>query len=122
MCTSNTDIRWIVGIVVGIGLGIAAMPLFAYPPGVGITSKSKTCLDCHANNGPWSDEAKTIIDILDKETGKSLRQANGAFVIEAKRGQMKTVVTVIGRTKDDPEPAPRRNAWLYIDPKQAQSE
>jgi len=89
---------------------------FSYPPAVGILGKSKTCLSCHTNNGPWTDEQKTIIDILDKETMKSLRQSDESFLLEVKRGQQKTVLTVIGRVKDDEAPSPYRNAWTYIDP------
>ncbi|HJY64238.1 MAG TPA: hypothetical protein VJ455_08785 [Ignavibacteria bacterium] len=89
---------------------------YNYPPAVGILGKSKSCLSCHVNNGPWSDEEKTIIDILDKETGKSLRQTDGTFLIEVKRRTQKTLITVIGRPKEDIAPAPNRNAWLYIDP------
>lgn len=88
---------------------------FAYPPAVGILGKSKNCLVCHVNNGPWKDDSKTIIDILDRETMKSLRQPDAAFLVEIKRGQQKTVLTVIGRTKEDEAPSPYRNAWLYID-------
>lgn len=87
----------------------------AYPPGVGIVSKAKNCLACHANNGPWQDD--TIIDVVDKETGKSLRQADGAFLVEVKRGAVKTLLTVIGRAAGDKLPAPYRNGWLYVDPK-----
>lgn len=89
---------------------------FSYPPAVGLLSKAKSCMSCHINNGPWSDEEKTIIDILDKETMKSLRQADGTFQLDVKKGQQKTVLTVIGRTKDDEGPEPYRNAWTYIDP------
>ena len=89
---------------------------FSYPPAVGLLGKAKSCMSCHVNNGPWSDEGKTIIDILDKETMKSLRQADGTFLLEVERGKQKTVLTVIGRTKDDSEPSPYRNAWIYIDP------
>lgn len=88
----------------------------AYPPAVGILGKSKSCISCHVNNGPWTDEQKTIIDIVDKETMKSLRQSDGTFLLDAKRGQQRTVLTVIGRTKDDDAPLPHRTAWLYIDP------
>ena len=88
---------------------------FSYPPAVGILGKAKSCMSCHVNNGPWTDENKTIIDILDKETMKSLRQSNGSFLLEVKRGQQKTVLTVIGRTKDDGAPTPYRNAWTYVD-------
>jgi len=87
---------------------VLAAPMWAYPPGVGILGKAKSCLACHVNNGPWTDQEKTIVDILDKETGQSLRQADGTFLIEAKRSQARTVVTVIGRAKGDPAPAPYR--------------
>jgi hypothetical protein len=48
---------------------------------------------------------------------KSLKQADGNFFIETKRGTARTLLTVIGRTKGDAAEAPYRNAWLYIDPK-----
>ena len=89
----------------------------AYPPGVGILTNQKNCLECHANNGPWKDDQRTIIDILDKATMQSLKQTDGSFLIETKRGATKTLLTVIGRDKGDATEAPYRNAWLYIDPK-----
>ena len=89
---------------------------FGYPPAVGLLGNAKSCMSCHVNNGPWSNEGKTIIDILDKETMQSLRQADGTFLLEVERGKQKTVLTVIGRTKDDSEPSPYRNAWIYVDP------
>jgi len=61
-------------ILVIIILGGFAQKVFSYPPSVGILGNAKSCMSCHVNNGPWSDEDKTIIDILDKETMKSLRQ------------------------------------------------
>lgn len=88
---------------------------YAYPPAVGILTNSKNCVSCHANNGQWKDDDKTAIDILDKETKKSLMQPDGSFLIETKRGEQKTVLTVIGRKKDNSISAPYRNAWLYID-------
>jgi hypothetical protein len=100
---------------------IPVAALLSYPPAVGILGKSKSCMSCHVNNGPWSDEQKTIIDILDKETGKSLRQPDGTFLIEVKRGTQKTLLTVIGRSKDDTALLPYRNAWLYIDPTMIES-
>lgn len=100
---------------------ISVTSLLSYPPAVGILGKSKSCMSCHVNNGPWSDEQKTIIDILDKETGKSFFQPDGTFLIEVKRGMQKTLITVIGRQKDDALPAPYRNAWLYIDPTMIES-
>ena len=89
---------------------------YAYPPGVGILTNSPNCLGCHANNGPWKDDANTIIDILDKDTKKSLKQNDGTFLIEAKKGEPKTVLTIVGSKKSNSIPAPYRNAWLYIDP------
>ena len=89
----------------------------SYPPAVGILGKSKDCLSCHVNNGPWKNDEKTIIDIIVKETKQSLKQAEGSFLISVKRNQILTVLTVIGRTKGDKEEAPYRNAWLYVDPK-----
>ena len=89
---------------------------YAYPPAVGILSNSKNCISCHVNNGPWKDDINTIIDILDRETKKSFKQPDGSFLIEIKRGEQKTVLTVIGNIKDNAIAAPYRNAWLYIDP------
>ena len=97
-------------------LVLVANTAIAYPPAVGILGKAKSCMSCHVNNGPWVDESKTIIDILDKETMKSLRQPDGSFLIESKRGKQKTILTVIGRVKDDDVASPYRNAWTYIDP------
>jgi len=97
-------------------LSAFAASAFSYPPAVGILGKAKSCVSCHVNNGPWVDGGKLIIELLDKETLKSLRQSDGSFLIEVKRGQPKTILTVIGRAKDDEAPAPYRNAWTYIDP------
>ncbi len=108
-----------VGLTVALFFTLAASPpqAHAYPPAVGILSNQKNCLDCHANNGPWKDDPRTIIDILDKDTMKSLKQADSSFLIETKRGTARTLLTVIGRAKGDAVEAPYRNAWLYIDPK-----
>jgi hypothetical protein len=95
---------------------LAASAGLAYPPAVGLIGPARNCLDCHVSNGPWTDEAKVIVDLLDKDTGKSLKQTDGTFLIEAKRNQTKTVVTVLGWPKDDPAAAPSRTAWLYVDP------
>ncbi len=107
------------GLTAALFFTLAASPpqAHAYPPAVGILSNKKNCLECHANNGPWKDDQRTVIDILDKDTMKSLKQADGSFLIETKRGASKTLLTVIGRAKGDTAEAPYRNAWLYIDPK-----
>jgi hypothetical protein len=94
---------------------LAAASALAYPPAVGILSKSRSCLSCHVSNGPWSDEARTVIDLLDSETKKSLQAPDGTFQIQVPRGEARTVLTVIGRRSGDAE-VPRRNAWLYVDP------
>ncbi len=98
-------------------LAVFCGKLFSYPPAVGILGKSKSCLACHVNNGPWKDDQKTIIDLLDKDTMKSLRQSDGRFLIEAKRGRRVTVLTVIGSAKESGIAAPYRTAWIYVDPK-----
>jgi hypothetical protein len=103
-----------------IGLAVfAVLPprAFAYPPAVGILGKATSCMGCHADNGPWKDDQRTIIDILDKETNKSLKRADGTFLVEMKRGAARTLLTVIGRASGDTQAAPYRNAWLYVDPK-----
>ncbi len=94
---------------------------FAYPPAVGIVGKSRDCLSCHASNGPWRDEAVTIVDIVDAATGKSLRQTDGRFLLEVERGRTRTVITQIGRKASDEAPPPLRNAWLYLDPTQLET-
>jgi hypothetical protein len=99
----------------------SSTPLFginaahAYPPAVGILSNSRNCMSCHVNNGPWKDENKLIIDILDRNTKRSLKQPDGSFLIEAKRWEQKTVLTVIGQKKNSTIISPYRNAWLYVD-------
>ena len=93
----------------------------AYPPAVGILGRANNCLVCHVDNGPWKDDASIVVDVVDKESGKSLRQSDGTFLVEAKRGLPKTLLTIIGRVKGDTAPAPRRNAWLYVDPKTVQT-
>jgi hypothetical protein len=107
-------------IVAGIGMCFHQYVL-SYPPAVGIIGKAKDCLVCHVNNGPWQDEENTIIDILEKETKKSLAQADGSFLIEVQRGEIKTILTVIGRKKGDKAEPPYRNAWLYVDSRRIKS-
>jgi hypothetical protein len=88
---------------------------FSYPPAVGISGSSKNCLTCHIDNGPWKDDEMAVVDILDKGTGKSLRQPDGFFLVEARKGEPKTIVTVLGRKANDTADPPTRNAWIYID-------
>lgn len=89
---------------------------YAYPPAVGILSGSKNCMSCHVSKGPWNEDSKLIVDILDADTKKSLKHSDGTFVIETERWQQKKLLTVIGWIKDKSVSAPYRNAWLYIDP------
>jgi hypothetical protein len=114
-----TTIRQVTLVLCGIipailGVGQSAS---AYPPGVGILTKNRSCSSCHRSNGPWTDEARTVIDVVDAQTRKSLRAPGGVFRLEVPRGEMRTVLTVIGRQKGDPQSL-RRNAWLYVDPTQ----
>lgn len=90
--------------------------LVAYPPGVGILGPSKNCLACHSDNGPWREDGRTIIDIVDAATKKSLKAPDGSFLIEARRGEVTTVLTVAGRLKESGQDLPYRHAWLYLDP------
>ncbi len=94
-----------------------APSVYGYPPAVGILADHRSCDSCHIENGPWTDEERTIVDILDAKTKASLRREDGSFLIEVDRGEKFTVLTVIGRTKEEAVP-PDRNAWLYIDPSQ----
>jgi hypothetical protein len=87
----------------------------AYPPAVGILGKSQNCLSCHVSNGMWQDGPQLVIDIVDKATGKSLKQPDGSFLLSVKRGQIATISTVIGYQTVDTALLPTRNAWLYID-------
>jgi len=101
-------------------LGAVAMfcpaPARAYPPSVGILGQARNCLTCHADNGPWKDDGNLIIDILDKPTGRSLKQEDGGFLIAARRGEARTVLTVIGTRRGGGVVPSHRNAWLYIAP------
>jgi len=94
----------------------------AYPPAVGIGGKSRSCALCHSETGPWQDEENTIVDILDGTTRLSLRQPDGRFRLRVLRGEIRTVITIIGRVAGDEAPLPVRNAWLYIDPRRIETE
>jgi hypothetical protein len=98
-----------------LGLIVLAVLAYAYPPAVGILAEHRSCTSCHISNGPWTDEERTIVDILDARTKQSLRLRDGSFLVEVRRGEKRTVLTVIGRGKEEAEP-PRRNAWLYVQP------
>ena len=102
--------------VAGLIAALFAPPALAYPPAVGILGPSRDCLACHANNGPWKDDANVIVDVLDKASGKSLKQPDDTFLIAARRGETKTVLTVIGTRRGDAPASAYRNAWLYVDP------
>jgi len=108
-----TSLRLVVSVLPAL---VAAGTAVAYPPGVGILGNSRNCLACHADNGPWKDTGSLVLDVLDKESGKSLKQADGSFLISASRGEAKTVLTVIGWRSGSAQEAPYRNAWLYVDP------
>lgn len=97
-------------------IGLACLSAQAYPPAVGILGKSSSCTSCHVSNGPWTDETRIIIDIVDRKTKQSLRSEDGSYRIEVNRGEARTVLTVIGCTEESA--APLRNAWLYVDPGQ----
>ena len=100
---------------------LASTSALGYPPAVGIAGKSRSCTTCHADTGPWQDEGKTVVDVLDATTRLSLRQPDGRFLLEVPRGESRTVITIIGRHAGDEAPAPLRNAWLYVDPQQIET-
>ena len=106
----------LVGSVPQVFAVLLPVPVVAYPPAVGILGPSRNCVTCHADNGPWKDDKNLVIDILDKASGKSLKQKDGTFLIEAKRGEARTMLTVIGTSKESAAPPSYRNAWLYVDP------
>jgi hypothetical protein len=93
---------------------------YGYPPAVGILASNRSCVSCHVSNGPWTNEEHTIIDVLDAKTKDSLKREDGSFLIEVGRGETYTILTVIGRTREEVSP-PLRNAWLYIDPSQMET-
>jgi hypothetical protein len=76
-------------------------------------AEAKLCTTCLARCGLGQGQ---IIEVLDKDTKNSLKQTDGSFLIETKRGTAKTLLTVLGRAKGDPLEAPYRNAWLYVNP------
>lgn len=86
----------------------------AYPPAVGILGKSENCLSCHVDNGGWKDGPDLVIDIVEKESGLSLKQSDGSFLLTVKRGQSATVMTVLGYKTDEEKLTPYRNGWLYV--------
>ena len=110
----------VIAVLGGVVL-LTAIAALAYPPAVGILGKSPNCLSCHIDNGGWVDGPDLIIDIVDQQTKTSLKQPDGSFLLEAERGQIVTVTTIIGFRKEKGRVAPYRNAWLYVDPKQIDS-
>jgi len=103
-------------VVIGMFWFTSLQPVSAYPPGVGILGKARDCMACHASDGPWQDDGNLIADLLDKETGKSLRQKDGSFLITAKPEQSRTVLVVLGRANGEMSEVPTRNGWIFVDP------
>jgi len=99
-----------------LGILLSSSSIWAYPPAVGILGKSTSCIACHISNGLWTDGKQTIIDIVDGSTKRSLGAQDGSFQIEVRRGETRTVMTVIGTSKEIE--APTRNGWLYVDQQQ----
>lgn len=113
--------KLVLSVLTGITVILATATTVAYPPAVGIMGKSRSCLNCHINNGNWVDGTSLIVDILDKETNKSLKQPDGSFLLSARRNQAVTVLTIIGYKTTDVNLIPHRNAWLYTDPEKIES-
>ncbi|MEK7347644.1 MAG: hypothetical protein AABZ94_02110 [Candidatus Eisenbacteria bacterium] len=112
--------RFLISATVVLAGVTVALSAAAYPPGVGILAKNRSCVPCHVSDGPWGDEARTIIDVLDSKTKQSLRGPDGVITIAVPRAATRTVLTVIGRMAGEKSP-PRRNAWLYVDPSQIET-
>lgn len=115
--SNYSAIRLIVPLTLVI-LGCTAILSWAYPPGVGITSNSRSCASCHADTGPWREDSNLIVDIVDANTRASIRQADGSFVLSVQRGQTRRVLTIIGRAAADTLAPPTRNGWAFVDPAQ----
>ncbi|HWO56063.1 MAG TPA: hypothetical protein VNN55_00685 [bacterium] len=113
----NLRVRFVVLLAAVIGGGIATLS-WAYPPAVGITSRSRNCGACHQDTGPWRDDAALIVDILDAQTRVSTRRPDGAFLLSVPRGETRRYLTVIGRAAADTVAPPERNGWAYVDPTQ----
>lgn len=116
---SSMAISVVVGVffmVLFLSVAPSSRQAYAYPPGVGILSKSKNCLACHANNGPWGNETNILVDIIEKDSKKSFKQPDGSFLLQVNRYEPLTVRTVIGYKKHGTTVAPYRNGWTYVDP------
>lgn len=100
----------------GVAWLLSAPAARAYPPAVGILGKARNCAACHPSDGPWKDDANLVLDLLDKNTGQSLRQDDGSFLIAASPDQRRTVLVVAGRAAGDAAPPPQRNGWIFVDP------
>jgi len=116
MKTWKSNRRLTQSAVVFVSFWFTSLPVAAYPPGVGILGKARNCMACHASDGPWQDDGNLIADLLDKKTGKSLRQKDGSFLITAKPEQSRTVLVVLGRSNGISSPVPNRNGWIFVDP------
>ena len=103
-------------VLLAVILLLIVIPANAYPPAVGIMGKAKNCLVCHTDNGNWLDNNDLIIDIINKNNGQSLRQSDGSFLLQARRNESVTILTVIGYRSSDPQLIPENNAWIYVDP------
>lgn len=101
-------------IIIFIGLVFVVKNAIYSYPSASVITRNKSCLNCHVNNGEWQEDG-TIIDIVDKETGKSLKQKDGTFLIEFKPEEIKTLLTILGRVKDEID-SPYRTGWAYVDP------
>lgn len=113
--------RWFCIVFLLMMMGIHALvvtDVSAYPA-ASLEGRQKSCLSCHKNTGPWKDESKIVIDIIDPQTGESFKQEDGSFLIEVKRDEVRRVKTVLG-VSSDLEWVPEFVAWLYADPEEIQ--
>lgn len=113
-------------LLAGVATGIAAATAVtggghatAYPA-ASLEGRQKSCIACHQNSGPWNDESKLLIDIVDAASGKSLKTADGSFEIAVRRGEERRVRTVFGADQSLPW-RPECAGWLYVDPRELET-
>lgn len=92
----------------------------ADPPRVEVPAKNRADLSRPVSNRTSADAGRATFDGLPAATGKPLRRSDGSFRVGARRRDAKTPLTVVGCAKGDSS-APRRNAWLSMDPAEVDS-
>ncbi len=108
------------GVLVGIGMMLFTNEPASSWPAASLEGRQESCLSYHTNTGPWVDEGKLIIDIIDAKTGESFRLSDGSYVIPVKQGTERRVRAVFG-VKPEVQYPPDMVGWLYVDPEELTS-